>query len=223
MARVDKSLAEKIFEEKSPLSGTCVSKADQPTSRVRLVGLLAIPALFAAAIATWLVAEPDGLAVRFYRLGAIPLIAAPIFWTTAVVLCFVCAPGLTRYLKWVWRTFVVVVTLVTLPLWMLTSFIAAWSAEDGDVRDIVLSSDGRHEAVMVPYRGFDSGCRVWLRERGGLLSRQALVWVEYEGPCPARISFLGDSMISVTESRGGKTLTTTFDPGRTSVAVVLYS
>ena len=27
---------------------------------------------------------------------------------------------------------------------------------DGDVKDIVLSFDGRHEAVAVPYRGFDS-------------------------------------------------------------------
>ncbi len=53
------------------------------------------------------------------------------------------------------------------------SFIAARSAEDGDVKDIVLSSDGRHEAVMVPYRGFDSGCRVWLRERGAVRSASA--------------------------------------------------
>ncbi|MFG1793694.1 hypothetical protein [Nocardia sp. NPDC049149] len=191
--------------------------------RVRLVGLLAIPALFAAAIATWFIARPDGLAVRFYRLDAIPLMATPIFWTIAVVLCFACNPGLSRYRKWVWRTFVAVVTLVTLPLWMLTAFIAAWASDDGDVKDIVLSPDGRHEAVVVPYHDFDFGCRVWLRERDGLFSRQALVWVEYEGPCPTRISFIGDSTISVTELHGGKTLTTTFDPDRISVAAVLYS
>ncbi|WP_378730734.1 hypothetical protein [Nocardia brasiliensis] len=217
-------MAEKIFEEKPPVSGTCVSRADQTPSRVRLVGLLAISALFAAAIATWFIAGPDDrLAVRFYRLDAIPLTAAPIFWTTAVVLCFACAPRLTRYCKWVWRTFVAVVTLVTIPLWMLTAFIAVWSSDDGNVKDIVLSPDGRHEAVAVPYHGFDTGCRVWLRERGGLFSRQALVWVEYEGPCPAQISFIGGSTISVTELRGGKTLTTTFDPDRTSVTAVLYS
>ncbi|WP_156161822.1 hypothetical protein [Nocardia vulneris] len=215
-------MTEKIFEEQPPTSGTGARRVDRPTSRVRLVGLLTIPVLFAAAIATWLVAGPEGLAVRYYRLGVIPFSAVPIFWTTAVVLCFACAPGLTRYPKWVWRTFVAVVTLVTLPLWMLTSFVAAWSAEDGDVQDIVLSPDGRHEAVVVPYQDFDFGCRVWLRERGGLFSRQALVWVEYEGPCPAKISFTGDSMISVTDLHGGKTLTTTFDSARTSVAAVLY-
>lgn len=213
-----------MFEEKPPVSGTCESRADQTPSRVRLGGMLAIPALFAAAIATWFIAGPDGgLAVRFYRLDAIPLMAAPIFWTIAVVLCFACDPRLSRYRKWMWRTFVAVVTLVAIPLWMYTAFIAAWSGDDGDVEDIVLSPDGRHEAVVVPYYDFDSGCRVWLRERGGLFSRQALVWVEYEGPCPAQIFFTGDSTISVTELRDGKTLTTTFDPDRTSVAAVLYS
>lgn len=220
---MDKSLAEKIFEEKPPVSGMGVSRADQTTSRVRLVGLLAIPALFAAAIAAWFIAGPEGLAVRFYRFDAIPLMAAPIFWTSAVVLCFACGPKLSRYRKWVWRTFAAVATLVAIPLWLLTAFIAAWSSDDGNVKDIVLSPDCRHEAVVVPYHDFDSGCRVWLRERGGLFSRQALVWVEYEGPCPAEISFIGDSAISVTELHGGKTLTTTFDPDRTSVAAVLYS
>ncbi|QBS38821.1 hypothetical protein DMB37_00505 [Nocardia sp. CS682] len=206
------------------MSGMCVSRVDQPPSRVRLGGLLAIPALFAATIATWFIAVPvDGLAVRFYRFDAIPLMAAPIFWTIAAVLCFACDPRLSRYRKWVWRTFVAVVTLVTIPLWIFTAFIAAWSGDDGNVKNITLSSDGRHEAVMVPHHAFDSGCRVWLRERGGLFSRQALVWVEYEGPCPAQISFIGDSTISVTELHGGKTLTTTFDPDRTSVAAVLYS
>lgn len=220
---MDKSLAEKIFEENSPIPGASVRGADQTPGRVRLVGLLAVPALFAAAVAAWFIAGPDGLAGRFYRLDAIPLVAVPIFWTIAVVLCFACAPGLSGYRKWVWTTFVVVVTLATIPLWMLTAFIAAWSSDEGDVKDIVLSPDGRHEALVVPYHDFDSGCRVWLRERGGLFSRQALVWVEYEGPCPATISFIGDSTISVTELNGGKTLTTTFDPGRTSVAAVLYS
>ncbi|MFE9577303.1 hypothetical protein ACFYO1_13015 [Nocardia sp. NPDC006044] len=216
-------MAEKIFEEKPPVSGSRAGTADQAMSRVRLVGLLAIPVLFAAATVTWFIARPDGMAVRFYRLDAIPLVVAPIFWTLAVVLCLACAPELSRYRMWVWKTFVAVATLVTIPLWMLTAFIAAWSSDDGDVKDIVLSPDGRHEAIVMPYHDFDSGCRVWLRERSGLFSRQALVWVEYEGPCPAEISFVDGSTISVTEFPGGKTLTTTFDPDRTSVASVLYS
>ncbi|MEV6558164.1 hypothetical protein AB0M22_20785 [Nocardia sp. NPDC051756] len=215
-------MAEKISEENPPVTNTWVSGADQTANRVRLVGLLAVPALFAAAIATWFIAGPDALAVRFYRFDVIPFVAAPIFWTIAVVLCFACAPRLTRYRKWVWRTFVAVVTLVTLPLWMLTSFLAAWSSDDGSVEDIVLSPDGRHEAVVMPYQDFDFGCRVWLRERGGLFSRQALVWVEYEGPCPAQVTFIGDTTISVSELHGGKTLMTTFDPDRTSVAAVLH-
>ncbi|MGX1779399.1 hypothetical protein ACWIGW_45330 [Nocardia brasiliensis] len=220
---MDKSLAEKIFEENPAASDLCVSKPDGALRRVRLVGLIAIPALFAAAIATWFIAGPEGLADRFYRLDVLPFMAVPTFWTIAVVLCFACAPTFSRYRKWVWRTFVAVVTLVTLPLWMFTVVLAAWSSDDGNVEDIVLSPDGTHEAVVVPYHDFDSGCRVWLRERGGLFSRQALVWVEYEGPCPAKISFVDDSTISVTEYRGGKTLTTTFDPDRTTVAAVLYS
>ncbi|MEU8899644.1 hypothetical protein [Nocardia sp. NPDC048505] len=183
--------------------------------------MIAVPVLFAAAIAAWFIAVPgDGLAERFYRFDAIPFVASPMLWTVAVVLCL---PELTRYRKWVWRTFVVVVTLAVVPLWMLTGFIAAWSDEDGGVTDTVVSSDGRHEAVAVPVHAFDIGCRVWLRERGGLFSRQALVWTESEGPCPAQISFVGDSTISVAEVRDGKTSTTTFDPERTSVAVVLGS
>ncbi|MEV6278106.1 hypothetical protein [Nocardia sp. NPDC051832] len=201
-----------------------MSGAGQLPSRARLSGLLAAAALFAAAIAAWFIAVPgEGLAVRFYRFDGVPLVAAPIFWTAAVALCFVCAPTLIRYRKWAWRTFVAVVTLVALPLWLLTAFIAAWSDDDGNVKDIVVSPDGRHEAVVVPYYAFDSGCRVWLRERGGLFSRQALVWIESEGPCPAQISFLGDSTISVTEFRDEKIRTTTFDPDRISVAAVLYS
>ncbi|WP_135236170.1 hypothetical protein [Nocardia sp. CS682] len=224
VARMDRSLAEKTFEDKAPTSDARARGADQMPSRVRLVGLLAVPAFFVAAIAAWFIARPDdGLAVRFYRFDVIPLVAVPIFWTAAVVLCFVCAPRLSRYRKWVWQTFVAVVTLVAVPLWMLTAFIAAWSDDDGNVEDIVVSPDGGHEAVAVPYYAFDSGCHVWLRERGGLFSRQALVWVESEGPCPAQMSFIGDNTISITELRGGKTLTTTFDPDRTSVAAVLYS
>ncbi|MEV6562977.1 hypothetical protein AB0M22_45170 [Nocardia sp. NPDC051756] len=114
-------------------------------------------------------------------------------------------------------------TLVVIPLWTLTPFITALSSEDGDVEDIVVSPDGRHEMVSVPYYDFDSGCHVWLRERGGLFSRQALVWTEYEGPCPAQISFIGDNTISVTRLSSGKTLTTTFDPDRTSVAAISHS
>ncbi|MGW4849544.1 hypothetical protein [Nocardia brasiliensis] len=220
---MDELLAEKMFDEKASSSGRCLSMPDQPPRRLRLIGLLTVPALFAAAIAIWFIAGPDGLAVRFYRLDAIPFVAAPIFWTIAVVLCFACQPRLSGYRKWAWRTFVAVVTLVTLPLWMLTAFIAAWSTDDGKIEDIALSPDGRHEAVVVPYHDFDFGCRVWLRERGGLFSRQALVWVEYEGPCPARISFVGEDTISITELHGEKTLTTTFDPDRISVAAVLYS
>ncbi|MEV6562986.1 hypothetical protein AB0M22_45215 [Nocardia sp. NPDC051756] len=218
-------MAEKTFEDRSPASEDArVSESDQRPSRVRLVGLLAAPVFFAAAIAAWFIARPDdGFAIRFYRFDVIPLIAAPMFWTAAVVLCFVCAPRLSRYLKWVWTTFVAIVTLVVIPLWMLTAFIAAWSDEDGNVEDIVVSPDGRHEMVSVPYYAFDSGCYVWLRERGGLFSRQALAWTEYEGPCPAQISFIGDNTISVTQLRGGKTLTTTYDPDRITVATVLHS
>ncbi|WP_280338995.1 hypothetical protein [Nocardia neocaledoniensis] len=201
-----------------------VSGADETRSRVRLGGLLAVPVVFAAAIAAWFIAVPgDGLAVRFYRFDGIPLVAAPMLWTAAVVLCFVCAPTLSRYRKWVWRMFVAVVTLVALPLWISTSLIAALSDDPGKVENTVVSPDGRHEVVAVPYYAFDSGCRVWLRERGGLFSRQALVWLESEGACPARISFVGGSTISVTIFRDAKALTTTFDPDRTSVVAVLHS
>ncbi|MEV6562978.1 hypothetical protein AB0M22_45175 [Nocardia sp. NPDC051756] len=73
VARMDRSLAEKTFEDQSPTSDARASEADQPTSRARLVGLLAVPALFAAAIAAWFIAAPGGgLAVRFYRFDVIP-------------------------------------------------------------------------------------------------------------------------------------------------------
>ncbi|MFI6866227.1 hypothetical protein [Nocardia sp. NPDC050406] len=214
-------MAEKTFEGKVPTSPVRVSEVDRVRRGVRLGGLLAVPALFAAAIAGWFIAAPgDGLAVRFYRFDVIPFVAAPMLWTAAVVLCFVCAPRLSGYRKWVWRTFVAVVTLAVIPLWILTSFITALFSEDGDVEDVVVSPDGRHEVVSVPYYNFDHGCRVWLRERDGLFSRQAMVWVEYEGPCPAQMSFLTDNTIRVTELHSGKTLTATFDPDRMSVAPV---
>ncbi|MEV0335113.1 hypothetical protein [Nocardia sp. NPDC050717] len=88
-----------------------MSGADQMHSRARLGGLLAVPVLLAAAIVVWFIAVPGGgLADRFYRFDGIPLAAAPMLWTAAVVLCFVCAPTLSRYRKWVWRMFVAVVT-----------------------------------------------------------------------------------------------------------------
>ncbi|MFI9405195.1 hypothetical protein [Nocardia sp. NPDC052316] len=159
--------------------------------------------------------------MRFYRFGILPLEATPVIWTAAVVLYIFFPPVLPRYGKWVWGTVAAVLTLVTVPVWVLTAFAA--SVDRGEVEAVAVSPDGRHEAVAVSYSGFDSGCRVWLRERGGPFSKQALVWEETEGYCPARVSFAGATAISVTESDGRKTLATTFDPHRMSVEVVLRS
>ncbi|WP_280429358.1 hypothetical protein [Nocardia brasiliensis] len=215
-------MTEQSIDVGPPVSGAGV--ADRGSTWRQLRPMLAALALAVAALVAGIIAWPvDGLAVRFFRFDVIPLAVAPLLWTAAVVLFVVFPPRRPAYLKWMWRTSAAVLTLITVPVWVWTALVMSLSPHTGKTAMVEVSPDGRHEAVAVSYSAFDSGCRVWLRERGGLFSRQSLVWEETEGYCPVRVSFSDDTTISVTDSSGRRTMTTTFDPERTQVDALLRS
>ncbi|MEV6323238.1 hypothetical protein AB0M45_18865 [Nocardia sp. NPDC051787] len=216
-------MTEQTTEEKLSVSGEEGSGADRALRRQRMVWILAVLALFAAGIAAM---TAGGLAGRFYRFGAIPtwayIWAMPACWTAGTVLYMAFAPRLCRYRKWVWVTCAAVLALVTAPLWGVAWLAASWADDSSNVVAIEVSPDGRYEAVTEEfYDLIDPSCRVWLRERGGVFSRQALVWERIEANCPTHVSFTGDTAISITEGGAQRPITTTFDADRMRVAQIL--
>lgn len=142
--------------------------------------------------------------------------AAPVCCTAAVAVYIAFAPSLCRCRTRVWVTIGVALAM-TLFLWPMAMLETVLDSDDdhSSVVAVEVSPDGRHEVVMESYfDGFDPSCRVWLRERGGLFSRQALVWKRIEWNCPTGVSFIGDTTISITDRRGHETVTTTFDADR---------
>ncbi|WP_338759921.1 hypothetical protein V7968_30870 [Nocardia vulneris] len=209
-------MAEQSMDAGPPVSAT--GAARRRSTWPMIAALTLILTGIVAAVIAWPI---DGLAVRFYRFDVIPLAAAPLLWTIAVVLFVVFLPRRPAYLESIRHTAAVVLTIVTVPAWVIAALMMSAGPHAGKTAVAEVSPDGRHEAVAVPYSAFDSGCRVWLRERGGLFSRQALVWEETEGYCPTRVFFADDTTISITDSSGRQTMTTTFDPERTQVDAVL--
>ncbi|MFI9408058.1 hypothetical protein [Nocardia sp. NPDC052316] len=194
--------------------------------RVRQIGWgFGVVALFAAGVAAWFV---GGLPTRFYRLDFVPawvfIMAVPVCWTAGAVLWSHFVSGLCRCRPWVRGAIGAVLVLMTVVAWPITIFLSALVGDGGrgTIKAVEVSRDGRYEAVSESFWGFfDPSCRVWLRERGGLLSRQVLVWERIEANCPVRVYFPDDTTISITERKGDAPMTTTFDPDRMEVARTL--
>ncbi len=176
---------------------------------------LAVLAFFAAGVAT---VPAVVLANRFYRFD-VPILAAPACWTAAVVLYVAFAPRLSRYRARVWGSLAAVLGLVTVALWPPAMLVDTWADDGSEVVETEVSSDGRHELVTESFHSLiDPSCRVWLRERGGLFSRQALVWEGIDSMCPERVAFADGTGISITEADAAEPVTTTFDPDRLRTA-----
>lgn len=194
--------------------------------RVRQIGwALGVVALFAAGVAAWFVGE---FPRRFYRIPVVPgwmfVMALPVCWTVGVMLYARFVRRLCRRGQWVRSAVGAVLLLVTVIAWPIAIILSPFADEGsrGKARVVATSDDGRYEAVSEPFWGwFDPSCRVWLRERGGLFSRQVLVWERIEGNCPVRVYFPDDTAIGITELKDSVPMTTPFDRDQMEVARTL--
>ncbi|MFI9407051.1 hypothetical protein [Nocardia sp. NPDC052316] len=201
--------------EASPVPDDAGSGTDRSLRRQRTIWLLGVFALFALGVA----AGPAWFqSLRFYRFDWVPVWAPAACWTVAVILLAVPRLGPRRSPG---RIAVAgALGLVLVPVWAVSMFVDGFVAEDSKVVAVEVSPDGSHEVVTETHKIYNHppGCRVVLRERGGLFSRQATVWNEDD--CPQRVSFIGDTTISLTNPGSGKLETTTFDPERMQVAEI---
>ncbi|WP_159847541.1 hypothetical protein [Nocardia sp. CY41] len=189
------------------------SGTDRALRRVRILWMFAVLALFVggvAAVPAWF------QAYRFYRFDWVPVWALAVCWTAAVVLLAVPRLGRRRGRGRIALAAALGVAMV--PVWSVSMFVASFVAEDSAVVAIEVSADGHHELVTESYKEYNNpaACRVLLRERGGLFSRQAYVW--HDEVCPQHVSFTGATTISLTEPGSGKPKVTTFDADRMQVA-----
>ncbi|WP_306360793.1 hypothetical protein [Nocardia sp. CC227C] len=181
-----------------------------------LFAALALLVAGIAAAAAW------SLSDRYYQFGWVPAWALPACWTaTLVALGFDAAARPAPRRMWVRATLVSVLASATLLLWGTALVVAMFFDDDSEVVAIEVSPDGRFETAMESLGGIDPSCRVMLRERGAILGRQTLVWERFQGPCPARASFVGDDTIGIAETNGQAYETTTFDGDRMRVTRIL--
>ncbi|WP_146154014.1 hypothetical protein [Nocardia brasiliensis] len=202
--------------QKMPVSEAARSGADRGVRRRRIVWMCAVAAFFvvgAAAVPAWLYSS------RFYRFDWLPVWGPAACWTIAVLLLAV--PGLARrrepgQIKPPSLVFAIVAGVAMVPVWSVSLFVTSFVAEDSEVVAVAVSSDGHHEVVTESYKIYNNppGCRVLLRERGWLFSRQDTVWAE--DVCPQHVSFTGDRMIEVV-TVSGETEQWKFDADRMQV------
>ncbi|MFC3960554.1 hypothetical protein [Nocardia jiangsuensis] len=191
------------------------SGTDRMLRRQRITWIVAVLAFFVAGIAAgpaWFMSD------RFYRFDWIPGWALAACWTAASVLLVL--PWLGRRRTRGWFRLALALGVVMVQVWLISMFVASLFAEDSRVVAIEVSPDGDHEIVTETYKIYNNppGCRVLLRERGGLFSRQAPVWDEKE--CPQRVSFAGEAAITLTELGSVTPQTTAFDVERMQVALI---
>ncbi|SUA73145.1 Uncharacterised protein [Nocardia otitidiscaviarum] len=180
--------------------------------------LLAALVLLVAGIAA---AAALNLSDRYYRFGWIPTWALPACWTAALIaLGFDAASRPAPRRMWIRATLVSILASLTLLFWGI-AMVVAMLFDDNKVVAVEMSPDGRFEAAMESVGGIDPSCRVMLRERGWILSRQTLVSQPFAGPCPAHVSFGVGDTISIVVADGQEPQTTTFDADRMRVTRVL--
>ncbi|MBF6131388.1 hypothetical protein [Nocardia brasiliensis] len=168
----------------------------------RIVWMCSVAALFVvgvAAVPAWLYSS------RFYRFDWIPVWGLAACWTIAVLL--LAAPGLVGrrepgQTKPPSLVFAIVLGVAMVPVWSVSMFVTSFAAEDSKVVAVAISADGHHEVVTESYKIYNNppGCRVLLRERSWLFSRQDAVW--NEDVCPQHVSFTGDRTIEVVTESG---------------------
>ncbi|UFS97878.1 hypothetical protein [Nocardia huaxiensis] len=184
--------------------------AERARVSVRIMWILGALAWFFAGIAA-LVAGM--LSARFRWLGVVPVWGWAACWTVAVVFLAL-GPAVCRQRKRVWITLAALLGVVTAPLWALTLFAVMWD-DNSKVVATTVSPDGRLEAVTEEfYNVIDPSCRVRIRERAGLLSRQFIVWKRIEASCPTDVSFLDNSTISITPAGSQNPVTIAIDTAR---------
>ncbi|MFG2188997.1 hypothetical protein ACGFNT_28355 [Nocardia iowensis] len=213
-------LTDRTTEDQLSAPDEAGSGTDRMLRRRRIIRRCAVLALFVAGIAAvpaWFLSD------SFYRFDWIPVWALAACWTAAVVLLVL--PWLGRRGTPGWVALAIALGMGMVPVWGISMFVASFVAEDSQVVATEVSSDGRHEVVTESYKLYNNpaSCRVLLRERGGLFSRQALVWDGAGNVCPQRVSFTDDTTISVTEAGCAKPKMTTFDADRTQVAQTYWA
>ncbi|WP_280443556.1 hypothetical protein [Nocardia brasiliensis] len=176
--------------------------ADRRPRSWRIAWICTVAALFVvgvAAVPAWLQSS------RFYRFDWIPVWGPAACWTIAVLLLAV--PGLVGrrepgQIKPPSLVVAIVLGVAMVPVWSVSMFATSFAAEDSEVVSVAVNSDGRHELVTELHKIYNHppGCRVLLRERGWLFSRQDTVW--NEDVCPQHVSFTGNTMIEVVTESG---------------------
>ncbi|MGW4849004.1 hypothetical protein [Nocardia brasiliensis] len=149
--------------------------------------------------------------------------ALPLCWTLGWGLYSNSALKLFPSKQWLRRTIGAALVLVALISWPISIALSSIvPSRFGTDKGVEVSPDGRYELVTQSFSdGFEPCCRVLLRERNGLFSRQTLVWERIEGNCPVRVYFPDDNTISITEWKRGAPMTTAFDRDRLEVAQTL--
>ncbi|WP_280466373.1 hypothetical protein [Nocardia brasiliensis] len=193
--------------------------------RLRQIGwALTVVALFTAGAAAWFVAASTP---RFYRVDVVPtwvsIMSLPLCWTLGWGLYSNFALKLFPCKQWLRLTIGAALVLVALISWPISiALSSAAPSRFGTDKAVEVSPDGRYELVTQSFSdGFEPCCRVLLRERDGLFSRQTLVWERIEGNCPVRAYFPDNNTIGITEWKGGAPMTTAFDQDRLEVAQTL--
>lgn len=198
--------------EQSGLTAQEKYDLDHHIFRHRFVWALGIVALVATGFAALLAIAASE---RFYRIDA-PVLAVPACWTAAVLLCAFGARRLVRHHARMWGTLTAVTGMLVVLVWPHALLAHEFGENRTAVEATVASPDGRHALVAESFReGDDPSCRVWLREDGGPLSRQALVWQHFGAPCPETMAFTGGDGIRIDT---GHQRTTTFDADEMWVA-----
>ncbi|WP_135236591.1 hypothetical protein [Nocardia sp. CS682] len=202
-------------DDVSPVPDEAGGGTDRVRRRQRIIWMVAVLALFAVGVAAgpaWFQSD------RFYRFDWVPVWAPAACWTAAVLLLAVARVGPRRSPGQL--AVAATLGLVLVPVWAVSMFVHSFVAEESKVVAVAVSPDGSHEVVTESHKIYNHppGCRVLLRERDGLFSRQTTVWNEDE--CPQRVSFTGDATISLTKPGSGKVETTTFDPQQMQVGKI---
>lgn len=165
--------------------------------RARRVWSVAVAVLLAAVLVLTAIGYiPD----RFYRLQAVPDYALPATLGAVAVLYAALAPWLSRLRAWLWVPLATALVSLAALLSVTVAFLTGWTDET-PTGTTAVSPDGRYEAVEFEFLNvIDPSCRVIVRERGGLLSRQVEVWRQIDAPCPARIEFVEETRLRIVEA-----------------------
>lgn len=161
-----------------------------------MVGLIALVLTAAAGVGFLGMMVDD----RYYRLDT-PLPLAALLAVAAAVSAFVAAFRMGRAYRRLRVALAVLLTVAAIALCGRAALGFATGSEPGFTEAEEVSPDGRYALVVESYRSMiDSACRVYLQERGGLLSMQAVVWDRVDSGCPSEVRFVDDTTYVILPS-----------------------